>query len=142
MAQTTATLTDIVDAVADIADGLSGIRKAPHEPPEKLGAVYPYAVTYAGEGAWELAAIGHRLGWHVIVCEIHVGRKNLPYDVKKAMPYSDSFPDAVFNDMDLNSTLINIRRMTYEFGPMAWGGVDTIGFRFRIEGEQVQPKTT
>lgn len=144
-----ATLEEVCTQVATYLSTLSGIRAAPAKPPEKLDPL-PMAVTYAREGVWEFGAAGVKRGLHVIVVDIHVARKDLPKDVDAAMNFSDSVPNLLMlknqNDRTAsggwNGTISTFERITYFFGPMKWADLDTLGFRFRVEGVKVESAIT
>lgn len=132
-----ATLQEAIDQIQDIVGAISGIKSAPHEPPEKLSA-YPFAVAYLGTGEFRAGpGRGAYTGEHSIILELHVARKNLAYDVARAMAYAKSIPNALF-DAHADGTFTAFGAMVgpirYEFGPLGWGGAETIGFRFTIEG--------
>ena len=128
-------MASIRDAVAQIqenVDAVSGMRAAPTDPPESI-RYFPFAVSYLEGGTWEVGPAGIKTGLHTIVCEVHVARKNdLAREVKKAMDYSDNIPNDLLDDITLGGTVETIVEMRYDFGPMGWGGVDTVGFRFYI----------
>ena len=130
-------LQDAMDWVQDTVGALEGMRGAPHEPTESV-QVFPFSRAYAGEGVIEMNELGMDRGLHSIVVEIHVGRQDLPRDVKKAMPYVDSVPAALLASPTLGGTVSTFGRIRYRFGPMAVGGEDTIGFRFWLEDVKVQ----
>jgi len=56
-----ATLQSAIDEIQTEVRALSGIRSAPDEPPDQMGA-YPFAVAYAGKGVWELPDTGDEGG--------------------------------------------------------------------------------
>jgi hypothetical protein len=125
-----------VSAVATIVRGVSGVRGAPAAVPEDIAA-YPFAVTYASGGVWEFGPAGDKKGLHSVTVELHVARKELPRDVAKAMPFGDTIPNALMRDPTLGGTASTFGRIRYSFGPLGWGGMDTIGFRFVLEDIKV-----
>ena len=137
------TLQQAIDAIQDDLGALTGIRGAPDEPPEKI-TVFPFIVVYASSGEWRSDVPGNKIGLHVITIEIHVARKDLPRDVEKAMAYSESIPNAMLKAVatvggdKFASTISTFSRITYTFGPMDWGDLKTLGFRFRLEGVKMQ----
>ena len=142
-----ATLQQAIDEIAADLGALTGIRGAPDEAPEQI-SVFPFLVTYASSGEWESDVPGNKRGLHTITVELHVARKDLPRDIAGAMAYSDSIPNALLKAIAttagdrFNNTIQTFNRVTYTFGTLGWAGVDTIGFRFRIEGVKMQSAIT
>lgn len=128
-------VTQLQSVVADV----SGIRAAPVYPPEAMN-VYPFAVCYARSGSYQIGPPEVMTGLHTIVIEVHVARRDLARDVQNLIEYVDAVPAAIFaaladGQLTALSTIANIR---YEFGPMGWAGVDTLGYRFYLEGVKTQ----
>ncbi len=123
----------ITTAIQTIAGALSGIRNAPSNPPDQVGA-FPFAVTYPERGAFTAGSLTKALtaGQHVIVTEIHVARKDLPRAVAGAIGYADLFHTALQADPTLGGSVLIIDSLTWEFGPLVWGAVETIGYRLRL----------
>lgn len=131
-----ATVYDAIKEIQDIVGAISGIQQAPDEPPEQMN-VFPFAVCYAASGEYIWHHKASMRGNHNIHLEIHLARKDLPYDVKAAMAYCQNIPLALFNATKFGVTLTavkNIDRIEYTLGPLGWGGTATIGFRFVIVG--------
>lgn len=137
-----ATLQDFIDQVQDAVGALSGIRGAPDEPPESIN-VFPFAVAYARDGTYEQQK-GMMKGLHNVVVELHVARKDLARDVQAAMGYAKSVPNAILDAQeDGNLAAASwLGRISYTFGPMAWAGQETIGFRFVIEDVRTEDAIT
>jgi hypothetical protein len=138
-------LQEAIAKVQTYMAALSGIRAAPAFPPEKLDP-FPFSVAYAGGGVWEPGPAGVKTGLHIIVVEVHVARGDLSHAVEKAMSFSDSVPNLLFsklyNDNKWGGTLDTFQKITYTFGPMKWNDVQTIGFRFKVEGIKMQTAVT
>jgi hypothetical protein len=138
-----ATLQGAIDQIQGQIMNVSGIRAAPSEPPEKLN-MFPFAVCFTRSGIYQIGPPEVMTGLHVICIEVHVARRDLPRDIRAAMVYAKSIPNKVFSALKASSltaisTLGNIR---YEFGPMAYGGQDTLGFRFLLEDVKTQDTIT
>jgi hypothetical protein len=136
-----ASLETVIAQVQTYVATLTGIRKAPSQPPEQMNA-FPFAISYPSSGTWRMAPAGSKTGLHNIAIEIHVMRKDLPRDFDKAMDYSDILPNLLFlklkDDNKWNFTIDTFGAISYTFGPLGYGGVDTLGFRFIVEEVKVQ----
>lgn len=134
-----ATLQAVIDQIQDVVAAISGIRAAPHEPPDSIN-IYPFAVAFAKTGTWTLGKpTGCMTGMHDIVIELHLKRNDLARDVTAAMAYAKSVPNAIGTAQLVTVSLTALEAIgsiTYEFGPMAWGPLDksvnTIGWRWTI----------
>lgn len=131
-----ATVYDAIKEIQDIVGAVSGIQQAPDDPPEQIN-IFPFSVCYAYEGEYIWHHKASMRGNHNIRLEIHLARKDLPFDVKAAMAYCQNIPLALFNaakfEVDLTAVK-NIQSIAYRFEPLGWGGTATIGFRFTITG--------
>ena len=128
----------IVNALQDVTGGISGIKKAPDEPPEQMN-VFPFVVAYPSGGTLTGATHSTRFlrNQHTLVCEIHIQRKNLPLAVNEALPYLELFKAAIVADPTLNSTCKIDGDIDYTFGSLpSYGGVDTVGFSFTINVQE------
>jgi hypothetical protein len=128
---------DVIKGIMDIVGAVSGIRAAPDYPPESIN-VFPFAVCYPGTGRIIIEPAGVMKGLHEIVLEIHVARKDLSRDVQAAIPFVDSIPLALCGDVTFGGTTSTWGAIRYQFMPLGWNGVETIGWRFWIESVKVQ----
>ena len=126
-------LQDAINHIQDLTGAVDGIRAAPDYPPEQSN-VYPFCVAYMGTGEIGFDAGVGTAGIHSIVVELHVARKDLARDIAKAAPYVDSIPAALLADPTLGGTVELFENITYEFTPMQWDTVETVGFRFILNG--------
>jgi len=134
-----ATLQKAIDQIQTEVGAISGIRAAPDEPPDQI-SVYPFAVCFADNGTYDIGPPEVMTGLHTITLELHIARKDLTRDVQKAMVYAKSIPNAIykgFTDGNL-AAIATLSTIRYEFGALGWGGIDTLGFRFFIEGVKTQ----
>lgn len=127
-----ATLETAIARIQSLARGLPGMKQAPSLPPEQA-ASYPFCVCFPLRGAWSAQSDGWLIGLHTIAAEIHIARRDLPIDVDVALPFIESFPAAILSDPTLNGNVQTVNDIRYTFGPMAWGGQATIGWRFEID---------
>lgn len=132
-------LQDIIDEIQDVVADVSGIRRAPDNPPEAM-AVYPFATCFPREGYWTMTPSGMIQGVHTLWLEVHVARKDLPRDTETAIALSKSIPEAIWSAYRNQSFthLKVMQRISYTFGVLDWLGTDTVGFRFMLEGIKTQ----
>jgi hypothetical protein len=132
-------LQDVIDQVQAVVRAVSGMVKAPDEPPDQLNQ-FPFAVCYAGTGDLHIGPPEVMHGMHTLVLEVHVARRDLTRDVQRAMPFVDTVPAALFAAYAAGTltALDAMGHIRYEFRPLGWGGVATLGFRFWIDGVKVQ----
>ena len=131
-----ATLAQVIERVATVLASVPGIRRAPINPEEQMN-VFPFGVVYPLDGESQFGTPGERLELDSIAVELHVARKDLPRDVQGALPFVDSIPDALMSDMistQWANTIDTFESISWTFGPLGWGGMDTLGFRFTISG--------
>lgn len=125
----------MVNAIAEIQSivgALHGVRGAPTEPPEQM-SVFPFVVCYPRRGRWQQYTPETKRGTHEIAIEVHLPRgQELARAVAAAMGYADSVPNALMRAMR-GGALQHIQAfgdIEYTFGPLGWGGLETIGWRF------------
>jgi len=90
--------------------------------------MFPFVVTYPQSGTISRESLWLN-GNHSLVTEIHVARVDLPRDVAEVIPYLRLLTTALWDDPNLDGTIVNFPFITYTFGPLKWGDIDTIGFR-------------
>ncbi|MCP3909229.1 MAG: hypothetical protein GY712_14590 [Oceanicoccus sp.] len=127
------TLQAAIEDVQATIGAISGIKAAPNYAPEKINE-YPFSVAYMGGGLIDFDTPSATKGLHIIVIELHVARKDLPNDISIVAPFIDSIPAALMADPTLGGTVGLFENITYEFTPMQWDAVETIGYRFFING--------
>lgn len=124
-------------AIADIqakALTLTGIKEAPAYAPEAINQ-FPFVVSYAARGTWTGQSGGWKKGIHTVITEIHIARGILPKAIETAMPYCESFPNKLWGDPKLSTTVDTINEIRYTFGFLSWGGEKDvhIGWKFEID---------
>ena len=130
------TLQDAIEQVQVIMTAVTGIRSAPELPPEQINQ-FPFAVAFPGEGEFTIEMGALMDGIHSIILELHIARKDLPRDVDKAGAYVDSIPKALWSNPTLNGRIRWFKRISYKFGPLGWGNMDTLGIRFTIHEVEI-----
>jgi hypothetical protein len=126
------TLTDAIEQVQAIVGAISGIKRAPHYPPDKMSE-FPFAIAFPASGTFTADAGGVKRGLHRITLEIHTQRKNLARDVAAVIDYGESVSSALLNNLRLNNTVDTINQIAYEFGPLGYDTVVTLGYTFTID---------
>ena len=140
----------VVDALREIqaeVASIPGIRRAPQYI-EDGAPPFPFVFAYPINGDLKYAPARTMTGLHNIVLEFHVARKDLARDVEKAFPYIDSIPKKIMQALqERRFSTINTfggteTNISYEFGPLAWAGQETIGFIFTINNVKLQAEVS
>ena len=132
-----ATIQDAIEGIQDLVGAVSGIREAPDYAPEGI-RIFPFAVAYASAGSFEFGVAGEMKGLHDIAVEIHVARKNMRTALKTAMGFSDAVPAAIMADPTLGGDVDTFGSISYTFGAMNYGEMQTIGFRFIVTDVKIR----
>jgi hypothetical protein len=136
------------DAIAEIIDELqtiSGIRYAPDELVENSNEQFPFAVVYPLTGLFNTRTSSMLMkGLHEINIELHVARKDLPRDFATVMNLIDEIPYQLMKKRLAGSFshIDAFDEITYIFGPLLWGGVDTLGVTYTMTVAKVQRAIT
>lgn len=130
-----------IDALKEIAQEIgeiSGIRSAPHKPPEKVNQ-YPFATIYAADGEYEASPPDVMKGLHNPQVEVHVQRRELPRDYDRIMRLADEIPKKLLTTLKDNgfSELETWESIAYELAPSSWQGIDTLVIRYTINNLKV-----
>ena len=128
------TLEDAAKRIQYHAGTLDGVRQAPSYPPDGAPAG-PFAVAAPMRGEWGRQA-DWKKGLHTIVCLILVPLKDTARDVQVLLPYGESFPDAIWGDPTLNSTVDSVNALRWTFGQHDYAGLPHLGWRFEIDIKQ------
>ena len=135
--------TQLLDAIGEIIDEIktiSGIRSAPDEPPESTD-LFPFVVVYPDYGIYEYGMpIGYERALHNIAIELHVARKDLPRNYSTVMNLIDEIPMELGKLLKASgfSNLSTWESIEYTFQAMSYGGVETLGVRYIINGVKIQ----
>jgi len=142
-----ATLQQVIDEIQADIRALSGIRAAPDEAPEQIN-IFPFVVAFPGPGTWSSDIPGNKINLASVVVELHVARKDMAKDIQAAMVYENSIPNVLLKAVAstagdrFNNTVSTFDNITYTFGSLGWGGMDTFGFRWTINGIKLQSNIT
>lgn len=110
---------------------LTGMKAAPDAPPESIN-VFPFSLAYENSGQltnW-MSNFGDELS--IIFVEFHVTNQLLATAITVAYALRDPFIKSVMSDPKLGSTVDTLQTISWEFGRLEYGGIQTIGYRFSI----------
>src|SRR3989304_9592417 len=93
-----ATLDDAITQAITYIGSLSGINLAPTDPPESADD-FPFVVGYPGDGEWIETPAGLKTGLHNIIIELHVARKDPPFEYALTFWCGASCPYVLFAKM-------------------------------------------
>ena len=81
---------------------------------------------------------------HSINIELHIARQDLPRDYAKVMDLIDVIPWELMKKLkDGNFTALDtFGQINYIFGPLSWGGVDTLGVTYTMTNVKVKTTIT
>ena len=130
------TLQAAIAATQVIVAAVTGIKQAPQYAPEQISE-FPISIAYAGPGNAGFGPGGGMKGLRSIIIEIHVSRLDLPRDLQEVMGFADSVPLALLADPTLGGTCSTFEQIDYDFGPLGYGSMETIGFRFVIQNVKI-----
>src|SRR3989304_8711270 len=118
---------------------LSGIKLAPASPPEQASD-FPFVTGYPGDGEHIETPAGLRTGLHNVIIELHVARRDLPFDYALAIPFVDSIPNLLFSNLTSKwaGKISTFDRISYRWGEMEWGSQKTLGIQFTVQGVKIQ----
>lgn len=120
----------VITHIQAVVGAVTGIRAAPAYPAEQI-SVYPTAICYPASGAWSRQS-GWKKALHTVNLEIHWARKDLYRDIERAVEFAESIPNDLLADPTLGGNCETVTDISYTFGAMVYGGVDTIGYRYSI----------
>jgi len=101
------------NAFVDILAALTGVRKAPDNPPDSMN-VYPHAIAWVAKYDYLSKRKGRILdtGNHILYGRIYIPRKDLSRDIATLEIYHDLVRTALADDPTLNGTVRQI--LSYE----------------------------
>ena len=130
-------LKDAIDEIIDELQTITDIKRVPDEPPESANQ-FPFAVVYPLTGDYKFGPPPLMRALHNINIELHVARRDLPRDYLSVMEIIDVIPKELWNKLRVSGfTYLDTfggedSGITYQFGPLSWGGVDTLGVTYTI----------
>jgi hypothetical protein len=126
-------LEDVIAAIqAKVQTLTPAIRSAPSVPTDNVSA-WPFGITFIRRVNYSQQSGSLRTGLCTAVVQIHVARKDLARDIPKAMPYGETLPVALFNDITLGGAVSHINDIRGVFRPMEWAEQETIGWEFEVD---------
>lgn len=145
-----ATPQQVITAIMADIQALTGMRGAPDEAPESIND-YPYCVAWVESGTWTTDIPGSKIGLINIRLELHIARKDLPRDIRKAMVWADVIPNALLKPVAtttgdrFDGTVGAMGEISFTFGELNYGTTNaekTIGFSFLIRDVKIQTDIT
>ena len=110
----TQSLSGALARVQVLVGALSGIRRAPTDPPASMN-VFPFSIAYVGAGEWTEYSNGGKQFLGDLMLELHVAFKDLPRNVAELMTYAESIPNAILGDgSNLNSTVSSVNGIRFD----------------------------
>lgn len=131
------TLAATIHYLAEKVATVEGIRTVYENPPDNL-AVFPCGVVYAVSGTFDAAPVDVDRSIHNINIEIHIAKRDLLQSLNLSEPFIEKVPSLFLSDPTLGSTAQTYLRISYLFGRMGWGNLDTVGVKFTFEGVKLQ----
>lgn len=131
------TLKDAVEALQGKLAGVSGIRSAPLYAPDSIGE-YPIVISAPNAGEIVFEAEKGRLSLHELVTWVLVAQVGTEYSLEAVIPFADSIPAKVGEDITLGGVISTIGSVVYTFGEVQVGQVKYIGFTFRWRGVKIR----
>ena len=127
------TIKAAVQEVVDELRKISDIRRVPDAPPEN-NSQFPFVIVYPMRGTYFGGPPGLVTGLHGIVIELHIARKDLPRDFDDVMDLFDELPNELFKSLkDAEfSAIMTFGNIEYEFGPLMYADVETIGVTYTM----------
>jgi hypothetical protein len=132
------TLATVLSGLQTACGAVTGIKDAPAYPPEQAND-WPFLVTYFTSFRGEVnTPEDFRLLYDVVI-ELHINRRELPYDVAAVLGYAETVPNAFFKWLRDNG--IAHESVDGYFGVMGWGDdpnwIATLGFRWTIKDVKI-----
>ncbi len=128
------TIADVCTTLQTALGGITGIQSAPSYPPEQA-ADFPFVTSYPGTGDSATEPMGSFTALHIVRCEFHVARKDLPSDVQASLGKFEALLNMIHKTLGDNE--VAHKTVKWEFSEMVWGDVQTIGYRFNIEDVKI-----
>lgn len=121
------------EAFIDILGALSGVRKAPDNPPDSLNH-FPFAVCWVRDYVYSKERLGNLFsnGNHTLVAQIHIARKDLSRDLATLEVYPDLVRTALQNNPTLTGTVNVITSFESSILPGQWDTQQTLMVEFRV----------
>jgi hypothetical protein len=128
----------VVEAAQERVATIAGIRSTPDFAPESLAAL-PAAVAFPGKGRYVTGAFGIAESYHTLVIQVHFAGAYSARTLALVVPLVESVPAALTADPFLAGTCEAFSGISYEIGPMSYGGAPTFGIQFTIENVKLFP---
>lgn len=114
--------------------------KAAPDDPNPAAAQFPFAALFPASGTSKRAS-DFRTDLHTINVEVHWTFAEMSRQAGDAKDHIEDILDMLQSDLSLGGTVDALTAVSYDFGPMAWGAVETFGYILHIE-VKIQPAQT
>jgi len=130
-----ATIANAIQEIVDELRNVRDLRSVPDEPPENNDA-FPFAVVVPATGEFRKESWGWMHGFHNISIELHVKREDLPTDYRQIVDIYDEIPLQLEKALQAGrfSAIETWTTIGYQFTPLNWAGVDTLGIIYIMNG--------
>jgi hypothetical protein len=128
------TFASACDRIMAICRTQTWIMQAPDDP-AAAAVQFPFAAVFPGTGTSKLLA-SVRQDLHTVHLEIHWTFRDLPRNTGDAKDHIDDILNVLWSDPTLAGKVDTIVSIEYDFGPMTWGLVETLGYLIRITFKQ------
>jgi len=144
---TTPTLQGAIAEIQEVIRAVTGIRKAPNEPPESLNGVFPFVATYSQSGRLLIGEPSQTITTLAdIIIELHLAREkgNLERVIQQSIDYVWHIPNALGNELYSGMVTGGFEHiqtwgdMDYEYGALGYDKLNTFGFRFTLRNVKLQ----
>ena len=122
---------DACDRIMALLRTQTWILQAPNDPPASA-TQFPFAALFPGTGTAVRQNDAIRQDMHTVHIEIHWAFRDMPRNTGDAKDRIDTLLNLFWGDITLNATVDTITDIGYEFGPMMWGTLDTLGYIIRL----------
>ena len=131
-------LNTLIEGIANIVGGVSGVRSAPAYPTGNIPPL-PFAITYPESGTYEVQPGGIKRALHTITVDLHFSRQETARNIDSATALLDSIVVAIFAAMRDGTLIIDgTGEIEYTLAAMSYAGIATIGYRITLRDVKIR----
>lgn len=126
-----------INEIQDAVGAVTGIKKAPDNPPGNVNDFY--FVAYPGDGNIQKQSYQFWVGLHNITGVLFSDNPDMQKAYAKLTPYIDLIPKKLFDTQDAGTftTLETFGNITYSMGQIDWGGTLYWSIQFIIQDVKI-----